>query len=140
MHEIYSAFIQVAGRLYRQTGQKRYAEDSFAAVQDGRTASLRMLWAASDLPKQLPQEYWLALSDLQKAEGARLSAEPGDGAVRQLRVKLAEMEAATGLELPAALADSDPDGRRLLEITRQSLGPDGVFWGFTRARRNRGSG
>jgi len=35
--------------------------ESFAAIEDERTASLRMLWAASDLPKQLPQEYWLTL-------------------------------------------------------------------------------
>jgi CHAT domain-containing protein len=130
MHEIYAAFIEVAGRLYRQTGQMRYAEESFAVAEDGRTASLRMLWATSDLPKQLPQEYWLTLSDLQKAEAARLRAGPEDGAVRRLRLKLAEMEAATGLELPAALADNDPGGRRLLQITRQSLGPDGVFLGF----------
>ena len=130
MHEVYSAFIEAAGRLYRQTGQMRYAEDSFAAAEDGRMASLRMLWATSDLPKQLPQEYWLTLSDLQKAEAAQLSAGPEDGAVRRLRVKLAEMEAATGLELPAALVDRDPGGRRLLEITRESLGPDGVFLGF----------
>lgn len=130
MHEIYSAFIEVAGRLYRQTGQMRYAEDSFAAAEDGRTASLRMLWATSDLPKQLSQEYWLTLSDLQKAEAARLSAGTEDGAVRRLRVKLAEMEAATGLELPAALAGSDPGGRKLLQITRESLGPDEVYLAF----------
>jgi CHAT domain-containing protein/tetratricopeptide (TPR) repeat protein len=130
MHQIYSAFIDVAGQLYRQTGQMRYAEDSFAAVEDGRTASLRMLWAASDLPQQLPQEYGLALSDLRKAEAARLSARSEDGVVLRLRVKLAEMEAAAGLEVPAALVDNDPGGKRLLEITRESLGPDGVFLAF----------
>ena len=130
MHQIYSAFIDVAGQLYRQTGQMRYAEDSFAAVEDGRTASLRMLWAASNLPQQLPQEYGLALSDLRKAEAARIGARSEDGVVLRLRVKLAEMEAAAGLELPAALVDNDPGGKRLLAITRGSLGPDGVFLAF----------
>ena len=51
----------------------------------------------SDLPKQLPQEYWLTLSDLQKAEAAG-SAPVGSGEVRRLRVKLAEMETIAGLE------------------------------------------
>lgn len=129
MQGIYSAFIEVAGRLYRETGQIRYAEDSFAAVEDGRTASLRTLWATSDLPKQLPQEYWLTLADLQKAEAARLSDGPAD-AVRRLQVKLAEMEAVAGLELPSALVINDPDGRRLLEITRDSLRPDEAFLAF----------
>ena len=130
MQGIYSAFIEVAGRLYSQTGQMRYAEDSFAAAEDGRTASLRMLWATSDLPKQLPQEYWLTLTDLQKAEAASLSAGSDVGEVRRLRVKLSEMEAVTGLELPAALVHNEPGGRRLLQITREALGPDGVFLGF----------
>ena len=130
MHGIYSAFIDVAGRLYRQTGLMRYAEDSFAAAEDGRTASLRMLWATSDLPKQLPQEYWFVLADLQKAEAARLSTGTEDGAVRSLRVKLAEMEAASGLESPAELAESEPGDRTLLQITRESLSPDGVFLAF----------
>ena len=130
MHLIYSAFIDVAGRLYQQTGQIRYAEDSFAAVEEVRTASLRMLWASSDLSKELPREYSLTLSDLQKAEVARLSAGSEDGAVRRLRLKLAEMEAAAGLELSADLVESDPGGRSLLQITRDSLGTDAVFLAF----------
>ena len=129
MQSIYSDLIEVAGRLYRQTGKIRYAEDSFAAAEDGRTASLRMLWATSDLPKKLPQEYWLTLADLQKAEAASLSASSDDGEVRRLRVRLSEMEAAAGLELPAALSatgsvDNEPDGRRLLELTRRAVGPN----------------
>ena len=130
MHRIYSAFIEAAGQLYRQTGLIRYAEESFAAAEDARTASLRMLWANSDLPKQLPQDYWLALSNLQKAEAARLSTGTDDGTVRRLRVNLAEMEAASGLESPAGLADSELGDRKLLQITRESLGKDAVFLAF----------
>ena len=130
MHEIYSAFIELAGRLHRQTGQMGYAADSFAAVEDGRAASLRMLWAGSDLPRQLPQEYWMTLSELQKAEAVRLSTGAEDGAARRLRLRLAEMEVGAGLELPAALMDADSSGGKLLQTTRESLGPDAVFLGF----------
>jgi CHAT domain-containing protein len=131
MRQVYSAFTEAAWRLYRQTGQIRYAEDSFAAVEEGRTASLRMLWATSDLPKNLPQEYWLTMSALQKAEASRLKAgSEDDGSVRRLRVRLAEMEAANGLELPTVLANDDPAGREFLQITRKSLGPDSVFLAF----------
>jgi hypothetical protein len=140
MHEIYAAFIEVAGQLYRQTGQMRYAEESFAVAEDGRTASLRMLWATSDLPKQLPQEYWLTVSELQKAQAARLREGPEDGAVRRLRVKLAEMEAAAGLELPAALVDNDPAAGGCCKSPVSRSDQTGCFWGFTRASRDRGSG
>ena len=99
-----------------------------------------MLWATSDLPKQLPQEYWLTLSDLQKAEAARLTSGPEDGEVRRLRVKLAEMEAATGLELPAALAEAILAAGDCCKSPVSRSDQTECFWRFTRASRNRGSG
>lgn len=130
VHRVYSAYIELAGRLYRQTGQKRYAEESFAAAEEGRSASLRTLWYGSDLTRQLPEDYWQTLSDLQGAESALLRSDSNAGAVRRLRLRLTEMEASAGLDVPHFPADGEARAGTLLQLTRQALSPDEVYLGF----------
>ena len=132
LQQVYSAYIEAGSRLYEQTHRKRFAEDTFAAAEESRAASLRALWAGSDLTKKLPNEYWEALADLYKAEGALVKRDPyGDAViVRRLRLKVAEMETRAGLDLPRDLDNLDPNGGELLDRTRRALGPGEVFIGF----------
>jgi CHAT domain-containing protein len=129
-HKVYSAYIELAARLYRQTGQKRYVAESFAAAEASRAASLHALWLESGLTKELPAEYWKTLSVLQAAESFQLSGVSNDGTIRRLRLKLMEMEAGAALELPRALSDPDPSANQILRRTRRALRGDEVFVGF----------
>jgi CHAT domain-containing protein/tetratricopeptide (TPR) repeat protein len=115
MDEVYSAYIELAARLYRQTGQARYAQESFAAEEESR---------------DLPGDYQRTLSALQEAESAELSNAANGSTVRRLRLKLSEMEAGASLELPGALSDPDLTAGEFLERTRGALKPDELFVGF----------
>jgi hypothetical protein len=130
LHGVYSALIEAAGRLYRETGQRRYAEASFAAAEEGRAASLRMLWRGSALPQQLPDEYWRTIAQLQRATSEQMQHDSDGGNVARLRGRLAEMQAAAGLDQVTAPEDSLPAGNRLLQATRSALGLDEGFFGF----------
>jgi len=129
-HEVYSAYIESAGRLYRQTGRQIFAVESFAAAEESRAASLRSLWLESGLTKELPGDYWKTLSVLQRAESAQLSGASNDETLRRLRLKLMELEAGAALELPRALDDPDPSANQLLKRTRRALAADELYVGF----------
>jgi tetratricopeptide (TPR) repeat protein len=129
-HGAYSAFIETAGARYRATGQARYAEEAFAAAESGRAASLRALWTGTDRPRQLPEEYWRTRAELNRAETGQMTGEADDTRVRSLRSRLAEMEAAAGLELPPEV---DHGAERPAELTgsvRHALAPDEVLISF----------
>jgi tetratricopeptide (TPR) repeat protein len=132
LHDVYSAFIELGSRLYAQTGQKHFAEQTFAAAEESRAASLRALWAGPDLTRKLPNEYWEALADLYRAEGALIKAGPAadTAAVRRLRLRVSEMEARAGLDLARDPGSSNPVGGELLERTQRALDPTEVFLGF----------
>ncbi len=132
LHEVYSSFIELGSQLYAQTGQKRFAEDAFAAAEESRAASLRALWAGPDLTKKLPNEYWEALANLHRAEAALMKDEESgeSAAIRRLRLRVAEMEARAGLDFPRDADNSDPAGGSLIEYVRRALRPTQVFVGF----------
>jgi CHAT domain-containing protein/tetratricopeptide (TPR) repeat protein len=131
LHDVYSSFIETGSRLYRQTGQRRYAEQTFAVAEESRAASLRALWAGSDLTKRLPQEYWQTLLDLQRAEVAQIRKQSGaEEAVRRTQVTLNELEVKTGLDMPAYMGDPSPIRSRSLEVARAALAADEVYLGF----------
>ena len=133
LHEIFSAFVNAAARLYRQTGRTWFAAQAFAAAERGRAASLRLLWAESDnVIKKLPLEYWEKLSRLHADEAALARSEETETppALRELRVQLAEMEAAAGLSLPNIATASGLPAEGTLEQVRRMLGPDEVYFGF----------
>jgi tetratricopeptide (TPR) repeat protein len=124
---VYSDFIEAAGERCRKTRSEKPAEEAFEAAEDGRAASLRALWAGSDRPRQLPAEYWRTLAELQHAEADQIRGQSDDNRARRSRARLAEMEAAAGLDLPAA---EETGGAALLRAAQQALGADEVYLGF----------
>jgi CHAT domain-containing protein len=132
LNQIYSSFIEVGSRLHALTGERRFVAQTFAAAEESRAASLRALWAGPDLTKRLPNEYWEALAELYRTEGALADGDPdvNTRGLRQLRLKLAEMEALAGLDFPYNLANTDPIGGGLLERTQRALRSTEVFLAF----------
>lgn len=132
LQQVYSSYIEAGSRLYERSRRKQLAEETFAAAEESRAASLRALWVGSDLTKKLPSEYWEALADLYKAEAALVKSEPDVDAamVRRLRLRVAEMEARAGLDLPRDLGNLGANGGELLDRTRTALRPTEVFIGF----------
>jgi CHAT domain-containing protein len=99
---VFSSFIEAAAREGLRTGNQRWAEEAFQAVELNRAASLRQSQALADAwHRRVPQEYWETLAKLRLAE----SQEAGKGWAgedpRRLRLELAEMEAKAGLGFPA---------------------------------------
>ena len=132
LQQVYSSYIEAGSRLYEQTRQKQFAEETFAAAEESRAASLRALWVGSDLTRKLPDAYWEGLADLYKAEDALVKGTPdGDpGIVRRLRLRVAEMEARAELDFPRDLGNLDREQGGLLHRTQRSLRPTEVFLGF----------
>ena len=131
LHEVYSSFIETGSRLYRQTGERRYAEQTFAVAEESRAASLRALWAGPDLTARLRPEYFQTLLELQKAEVAQLKNSPGaDEAARRAQVRLTELELKSGLDLPPVSDDVGSERLRSLTLARAALAPDEVYIGF----------
>jgi CHAT domain-containing protein len=132
LNEVYSAFIEVGSRLYAQTGRARFVEQTFAAAEEGRAASLRALWAGRDLTKTLPGEYWEALADLNKLEASLVShkASVDMAALRRRRLNVEEMEARAALDLPQDRDNPEPVDSALLERTRKTLRPAEAYLGF----------
>ncbi len=132
LNEVYSSFIEVGSRMYAQTGRARFVEQTFAAAEESRAASLRALWAGRDLTKTLPGEYWEALADLNKLEAGLVSRKPAVDMAsrRRLRLKVEEMEARAALDLPQDQGNPDPVDSGLLEHTRRTLRPTEAYLGF----------
>jgi CHAT domain-containing protein len=130
-HDVYSNFIETGSKLYRKTGRPLYAVQTFAVAEESRAASLRALWAGSDLTSRLPPEYGQTLSELQQAQTALLGNNTnGEEAVRHARVKLSEIEMKAGLDFPPYSDNADRERNRLLNLTRTALGPEEAFFGF----------
>jgi hypothetical protein len=125
---LYSVFIEVAGRLYFQTGRGEFAEEAFAAAEENRAASLRELWAGTDLTKTMPDEYWAALAGLLAAETARVRGQPDDAAAESSRIRVAEMEARAGLDLPKPTS-AETGGSPIANV-RGALQSSDAFLGF----------
>jgi CHAT domain-containing protein len=151
LHDAFLAYIELGSRLYRETGRPEFAERVFAVTEESRTASLRALEAESEnLTTMLPAEYWETLARLHRAEASLAANEaasgPGDDAVneathetqdhtaalRELRLKLVELETGAGLELtPPDSSDAGWRPGQVLQRTRMALPPDAVYLGFT---------
>jgi len=132
LHQVYSSFIELGSRLYAETGQRRFADDAFAAAQENRAASLRALWAGPDLTGKLPNEYWETLANLHTAETSLMRSSPsGDPqAIRRLRLKVAEMEVRSGLDLPRDVGNADPANSSLIGRVQRTLRPAEVLLAF----------
>ncbi|MCZ2150124.1 MAG: CHAT domain-containing protein [Bryobacterales bacterium] len=99
---IYSLLVDVAGKLYEETGDIRYAQAAFRAAQENRAASLLTRVGAGEAWRQrLPETYWTKLRQLRREEIALLRSPanlPSPELVR-LRAGLTELESAAGLDL-----------------------------------------
>ncbi|MCC6392457.1 MAG: CHAT domain-containing protein [Bryobacterales bacterium] len=111
LQSIYSLFVDVAGKLYEETGDIRYAQAAFQKAQENRAASLMIRVGADEAwRKRLPETYWAKLGQLRREEIALLRSPmstPSPELVR-LRADLTELESAAGLEFASqnpALAD-----------------------------------
>jgi CHAT domain-containing protein/tetratricopeptide (TPR) repeat protein len=133
LHVVFSAYIELGSRLYRETGQQHFAEQAFAITEESRTTSLRALLAQSaNSTRSLPAEYWETLSRLHGAEAVLIANESADQtAVRELRLKLAELETRAGLEIPPDSSDTGWETGPVLEHTRRAIALDAVYLGFT---------
>lgn len=144
LQQLYSAFIQAANRLYRETGRAALVRETFEAAEENRAASLRaLITSRDDLEKRLPPRYGEVLAQLRGAEVALLRGETAEARadVQRLRLALSEMEARAGLDFGAP---PRPDGRTLLARTQRALGrgevllsfhlgePDSFLWVVTR--------
>ncbi len=91
---VFSSFIEAAAAEALQTGNQRWAEEAFEAVELNRAASLRESRALADAwHRRVPAEYWDTLGKLRKL--AVKNAENSESS--RLRLELAEMEAKAGL-------------------------------------------
>jgi len=134
LREVHAEFIAAAGELYFETGDPRFAVESFEIAEDNRAAALRSgLQGAGDLRNWFPPDYGEALTRLETLH-ARLFRQD-DPRIRleidRQRILLTGMEVAAGGRLPAGL--------RMARIDRiqQRLRKDGaVLLSFHLNREN----
>ena len=130
LQEVYSSFIELGARLYRQTHNPHFLEEAFAASEESRAASLRALLAGRDPTAGMPAAYREALSDLYRAEADLVRNESAAQAesVRTVRARVSEMQTRAGLEGPQY--PGQLEGSRVLERTQRELAPGELFLGF----------
>jgi CHAT domain-containing protein len=99
---VFSSFIEAAAREALRTGEKRWAEEAFEAVELNRAASLRESRALADAwHKKVPPQYWEALAQLRLVEFSTSGSHGTNGESGRLRSVLSEMEARAGLGFSA---------------------------------------
>jgi CHAT domain-containing protein/tetratricopeptide (TPR) repeat protein len=131
LDEVYAAYIEAGSKLYRKTGRASYVQQTFAAAEESRAASLRALWAGADLTARMPPEYWKTIVELQQGETAMLHQQKGaEEQVRHARVRLTELEMQAGLDVPDGSNTENASRTNLLRMTQSSLGSDEIFIGF----------
>ena len=124
LQQVYSALVEAACLRYQEVGDPKLLEESFAAEDENRAASLRALLAdpkGGDL--RLPDSFRLAANRLQAAELDAL-LNPGaesDAAVRHARAEVVRMEAGAGAAAPVP-------GTHLLGAARAALDGDSVVF------------
>lgn len=99
---VFVSFIEAAAREALETGNRRWAEEAFQAVELNRAASLReSLMFSEAWHRKVPAEYWEMLGRLRIADARRLRKGLLSDESRRLRLGLAEMEAKAGLGFTA---------------------------------------
>lgn len=128
LQDLYQDYLDVAVRLYEQTGKREFAEDVFAAAEQNRAASLRESLSASY--KELPAEYWELLARLRTASFGELKSED----LEAIRSRMQDMEVQAGLLLDPSRGDSEEDS---LAVVQRSLNARQAILSF--AIQNRAS-
>jgi CHAT domain-containing protein/tetratricopeptide (TPR) repeat protein len=123
LDQVHSTFIEAGNRLYLETGDPELLQETFAASEENRAASLRaLLHDPKSSPAELPVNYWEALSRLQKAEVAALR-DGATGGVDKARADLVRLEASLGPDLR-------PLPPNLVEATRAALPKGEALFSF----------
>ncbi|MCP5117624.1 MAG: CHAT domain-containing protein, partial [bacterium] len=101
--QVHSTYIEIANRLYFETGRDALARRSFEVAEQARALALReSLDETADLRRRLAPEYWEVLDQLGRAEAAvfRDHGATTSQMVDRLHARLTELEVAAGLERP----------------------------------------
>jgi tetratricopeptide (TPR) repeat protein len=142
LNQLYAAFIEAGNRLYFAGGRETLAQETFAAAEENRAASLHTLQALpGDWREKLPVGYWESLARLHATEVELLSTDSVElrNEMGVLRSAVLEMEAKAGTntEMPsrglsARVQASLPGDAVLLTF---HLGERGSFmWAISRER------
>jgi CHAT domain-containing protein len=124
--QLYASLVEAGNRLYFQTHRVALAQETLAAAEENRAASLRALLSEpQNWRRHLPPQYWETLHQLELAEVQSLRT-PGAGAearMQQLENALIEWEVRAG-------SNSPTDAPDLLARARQHLPADTVLLSF----------
>ncbi len=129
--EVFDSFVDAAARQAFRTGDMRWAEEGFLALELNRAASLR---ETKDLAeawrRKLPAVFWETLGKLRAARARwMLSGGPEDSETARLSLELTEMEAIAGLGIPHKIAESFLGQSSLIHF-RKGLGDSELLLSF----------
>ena len=114
---VFSSFIEAAAQEALRTGENRWAEEAFEAVELNRAASLRESRALADAwHKKVPPQYWEALAQLRLSEVNTSGSHGANVESRRLRLVLSEMEAKAGLGFTAKNSEIISDQSSLIHF------------------------
>ena len=122
--------VEAGNRLLRQTGDRRYLQETFEAAEQNRMWSLRALVPSSnDWRSRLPENYWDLLARYQAAEAAFLEhhSEPMQARAASLALSLQRLEAEAQSDEPPV--DSERASPVLAEA-QKALEPETVLFSF----------
>jgi len=127
---VFDSFIDAAAQQALKTGNQRWAEKAFEAVELNRAASLREDLAFSDAwHRKVPTEYWETLGKLRIVDSKTPEKAPLSQESRRLRLELVEMETKAGLGFPAKNYEIFHDQTSLIHF-RQGLSESEVLLSF----------
>jgi CHAT domain-containing protein len=127
---VFSSFIEAAAQEALRTGNQRWAEEAFEAVELNRAASLRESRVLADAwHRKVPPEYWEKSAKLREEEIHAPGKRGPNGELRRLRLELAEMEAKAGLGFPAKNSEIFCDQTSLIHF-QHGLGRSEVLLSF----------
>lgn len=141
LNEIFSSFIEAGNRLHFENRSQALANETLAAEEESRAASLREKRAeGSDVQHRLPEEYWAKLAELRKAESPSETADSPAICEKKahLRLELTEMEAAVGLptfSISRSNSENIPSRNSPIDFHRQ-LKTSEAFLSFHLGERN----
>ncbi len=96
--KVFLSFVEAAADEAVRTGDRRWAEEAFEAMELNRAASLReSLTLADAWRRKAPGEYWEKLGRLRQVDSKVLAEKPRSEESQHLRLELAEIEAKSGL-------------------------------------------
>jgi len=95
---VFASFVEAAADEALRTGDRRWSEEAFEAMELNRASSLRESLELADAWRQrAPVEYWEKLGRLRLVDSKMLGEKPRSEESQRLRLELAEMEAKSGL-------------------------------------------